>query len=160
MNFFSRLLGKSKSYAKEKETSGAKWGFREAKAEQGDLVSANEVGWEDLKEINVYRVLPLQGHKIGPGGVIVANGTLTCSVCQKKFPVDFQVSVEGFLDAPSKHTVRCTGCSSITGIVGLTTAVKREVKYWLLVYRETGPAGAFGRLPQLEIERLAVNVQG
>jgi len=157
MGFLSKLFGK-KSH--EEKGVGEEWSFKEAKAEQGDLVAANEVGWEDLREISVYRVLPLRGQRIEDGDVLMASGTLTCSVCQRDSPVNFKVGMEGFFDAPSKHISRCPHCSSTTRIVGLSTEVEEgKEKYWLLVHRETGPAGASGGLPQLKVEELSMGDQ-
>jgi len=157
MGFLSKLFGK-KSH--EEKGVGEMWSFEEAKAEQGDLVAANEVGWEDLREIGVYRILPSRGRKIEDSDALMASGTLTCSVCQKDFPVDFKVGMGGFFDAPSKHISKCPHCSSTTRIVGLSTEVEKgNEKYWLLVHRETGPAGASGGLPQLRVAKLSVGDQ-
>ena len=158
MAFLGKLFGK-KSH--EEKGVGEACKFWEAKAEQEDLVAANEIGWEDLREIGVYRVLPSRGQKIEEGDALIASGTLTCSVCQKDFPVDFKVGMEGFFDAPSKHISRCPHCSSTTRVVGLSTEVEKgKEKYWLLVHRESGPAGASGGLPQLRVEKLSVGNQG
>ena len=158
MGFLSRLFGKK---AQGDQSGGGTWRFAEAKEEQGDLVAANEVGWEDLREMSVYRIVAPRGQKIEEGEALAASGTLTCPVCQKDSPVDFKVGMEGFFDAPSKHLSRCPHCSSTTRIVGLSTEVEKgKEKYWLLVHRETGPAGAIGGVPRLRVEKLSVTAQG
>ena len=157
MGFLGRLFGK-KSH--EDKGVGETWRFAEGKEEQGDLVAANEIGWENLREMSVFRIVALRGQKIQEGHALMASGTLTCPVCQKDSPVDFKVGMEGFFDAPSKHLSRCPHCSSTTRIVGLSTELEKgKEKYWLLVHRETGPAGAIGGLPRLRVDKLSVGPQ-
>ncbi|MFB0566108.1 MAG: hypothetical protein ACETWK_10585 [Candidatus Aminicenantaceae bacterium] len=155
MGILSKFFGKVKSQGKN--AVGEMWNFKEAKQEQEDLALANEVSLDNLVEMNVYRIFPMQEQKIGDEDMITANGTIICSVCEKEYPVDFKVGFRGFLNFYSKHSVECPHCSSITRIVGVKTEVKKgEEKFWILAHRETGPPGVSGSLPQIKIETLSL----
>jgi hypothetical protein len=135
------------------------WGFNEAifNEEKEDLVLTDTVHFENLKKMSVYKILPLQGQEIGSSDMLTIDGILKCSVCQKESPLNFKLSLQGFFKAPSQHSVKCQYCSSSDMIVGVTTEVKKgEKNYWLLVFREIGPPGAFGSVPQLKVKKLSM----
>ena len=135
------------------------WDFKEAifKEEKEDLVLTNNVRFENLKKMSVYKILPLLGQDIGNSDMLTIDGRLKCSVCQKESSVNFKLGLEGFLRAPSQHSIRCQYCSASDMMVGVTTEVKKgEKKYWLLAFRDVGPLDAFDAVPRLKIEKLAL----
>lgn len=135
------------------------WDFKEAisKEEKKDLVLTNTVGFENLKKMSVYKILPLWGQEIASSDMFQIEGILKCSVCQKESSVNFKLGLQGFFKSPSQHSVKCQYCSSSDMMVGVTTEVKKgEKKYWLLAFRDVGPLDAYDAVPRLKVEKLAV----
>jgi hypothetical protein len=128
--------------------------------EQGaiQLEMSGNIKKESLKEVcgSVFEIVPTCDQKIKPSDTMKGKGTLICSVCGNGVPLDFSITLKGFLEAESSIQKQCPHCNSIIRIVGLSTENEDENLFWFLVMRETQPASAIHGTFQVNLEELNV----
>ena len=119
--------------------------LKDARGEVGELEAANEIKVSTLREMcgAAYRLISTPQETIKVSDRIKASGTLTCSVCKKDFELDVQLEFEGFFRSDSHQNEKCPQCGALIDIYGVCTEQEGgEAKFWILVLRNTVPAGA------------------
>jgi hypothetical protein len=132
---------------------GKEPGFQLRKAaanEIQDLERENQVSLSTIEEMDmeIYRLNPPEGEPFTSTDPIALSGVLTCPICKKGVPIHIkQINFSGFFRADSKYLAACPRCKASTEFRGITTGEDSadESKSWLIVFPETGPAGAGAR---------------
>lgn len=137
------------------------WHAEHAGPERSALCDEGELSERDLPSFTVLRIVSPPEALIDRTSTVAVRGRLTC-VCGFESPVDIEVGLRGFMDAPSKQSVPCPRCNGLTLVVGATTGKADDDQlHWLLITQQTGSPGAVvmpgsSRLPELSVVDLEV----